>query len=753
MKKVLLLSVCLIASTLMGGGKLWADNVTFTESDDNGTLTITLTNTATDDNVTAVKTKMNSGSYTKVAVEGGTVTDAFIRGIIYPNGNANTTMTALDLSGTSYSSTTFEKTAFYEGEDYGWKVSQLTIKQLSLPANITTIAKEALTNLQNVEKVVFPENLDKICDGAFFNCYALKNIKFNSKLRYIGNSAFACDRAVSESTIIITKNVKYIGPAAFFGRQYQDVYFMGDRAPVMPNGKPVENISAGDKECTAFPSNTLMGNNGFNPSSNSQAGGTADNTSAGYANRENYYNGAYMIILHYPNSITSTDDLKTYFDTTRKYETKVSDDGTYSATATIKVGNETTTLSGYNVNAATDVTVGYKDTYVGDSYIWPSQSQWMRSYITAVNGVEWDGVTTYRTELTEDEKKVLEEAGYKVGATYTENNEEKTYTEDDLKRIAHLGTRMFVLANDDSRNSDQYPINIKGGKWWTLCVPFNMTKAQVEDVFGKGTNVCLFNKVDRTISPSGNKIHLYFTIDVCQFHKCTAKDASTGRWDYNTISNNTAPGDDDIVIYAHESYMIRPANTDEDAKFVVDLNKFDIVTGNPEPTVVTSQTTIVTQDDEEGMDYRFIGNYIGSDNSSSTAAQTVNIPQYSYVYASKKGDVDNDGNKIYKFWFITDGNMKWSANKSVVQTTDRDGGKEDNDNFFGGNPSGAKQASTFGAIEDNGTTSAGEMVIITGERADAPVYSLNGTLVSRNGSTSRLAKGIYIQNGKKFIVK
>ena len=312
-------------------------------------------------------------------------------------------MTALDLSGTSYSSTTFEKTAFYEGEDYGWKVSQLTIKQLSLPANITTIAKEALTNLQKVEKVVFPENLDKICDGAFFNCYALKNLKFNSKLRYIGNSAFACDRAVSESTIIITKNVKYIGPAAFFGRQYQDVYFMGDRAPVMPNGKPVENVYAGDKECTAFDGICLMLNNGFVSAASGSS--IADETSSGYANRENYINGgAYMSILHYPNSITSTDDLKTYFDTTRKYETKVSDNGTYNATATIEVGKETTTLSGYGVSAATSVTVGYKDTYVGDSYIWPSQSQWMRSYITAVNGVEWDGVTTYRTELTDEEK-------------------------------------------------------------------------------------------------------------------------------------------------------------------------------------------------------------------------------------------------------------------------------------------------------------------------------------------------------------
>lgn len=738
---------------LWGGGKLWADNVTFTESDNNGTLTITLTNTATDDDVTALKTKISNGSYTKVVVNGGTVTDEFIQGILYQNSwTANTSIKSLDFSGTSYKDNTFPRSVFFMTNSE-YLAGHLNINTLSLPANITTIAKEALT-IKNLETVVFPESLDKICDGAFYECKALKNFKFNKNLRYIGNSAFASTGAIIETTIIIPKSVKYIGPAAFYGRQYQDVYFMGDRAPVMPNGAPVEQVQAGDKECTAFPGITLMCNNGFNPGSATATTGTADNTSEGYANRENYVNqGAYMAILHFPNSITSTDDLKTYYDTTRKYVTKTNDDGTYSQTATITVGKETTTLSGFNnTTASKDVTVGYKDTYVGDSYIWPSQSQWMRSYLTAVNGVEWDGVTEYRTELTEDEKKVLEEAGYKVGEKYTEDGVEKTYTEDDLKRIAHMGTRMFVLANDDSRDSDEYPINIQGGKWWTLCVPFNMTKAQVEEVFGKGTNVCLFNKVERTISPSGNKIHLYFTVDVCQFHKCTAKDASTGRWNYNTISENTAPSDDDLVIYAHESYMIRPANTNEDAKFVVDLNKFGIVTGNPEPTVVTSNTTVVTQDDDQGIDYRFIGNYIGSDNSTSTTAQTVNIPQYSYVYATN-GSTDDKGNKIYKFWFITDGNMKWSANKSVVQTTDREGGKEDHENFFGGNASDAKQASTFGATEDNETTSAGEMVIIAGERANAPVYSLSGTLVSSNGSTAQLAKGIYIQNGKKFIVK
>lgn len=36
---------------------------------------------------------------------------------------------------------------------------------------------------------------------------------------------------------------------------------------------------------------------------------------------------------------------------------------------------------------------------------------------------------------------------------------------------------------------------------------------------------------------------------------------------------------------------------------------------------------------------------------------------------------------------------------------------------------------------------------------NAPVYSIDGKLVSRDGDTSRLSKGVYVKAGKKFIIK
>ena len=400
--------------------------------------------------------------------------------------------------------------------------------------------------------------------------------------------------------------------------------------------------------------------------------------------------------------------------------------------------------------AAKNVIIGYKDTYT-DNYVWPSQTQWMRSYITAANGLEWNGVTKYRTTLQDWEKNVLAEAGYKT------ESEGGTYTEDDLQKIAHLGTRMFVLANNDSRSESKITItDMKGGKWWTICVPFNMTKKQVEATFGKGTNVCLFNQVKRTISPTSNTIHLKFQVDVCQFHKCEATDkGADGKWNYANITAQNAPTDDDVVIFAHESYMIHPTKTDDDP-ITLDLSEYEIQTGSPQPTLINSEEIEITEDAEEGPEYRFVGNYIGTSNYTSNSAddtEVMYVPAYSYVYATN-GETDANNDKIYKFWFVTDNKLVWKANKSVVQTTDRSMGLQDFESFFKGNATSAKQVSYFGNEEGKETTSIDEkFVIIAGENADAPIYSIDGLLVSKDGDKTGLAKGLYIQNGKKFAVK
>ena len=621
------------------------------------------------------------------------------------------------------------------------------LASIELGANLTYIGKEAFVGT-GLTSISFPENLDKIDDGAFYGLN-ITNLVFNEKLRFIGNSAFALPSEQTETVLMIPASVKYIGPFAFNFRQYQDVYFQGTKAPLMPVGKAIFHSNWG--EGTAFSAHTLMGNSGFDPSS----GNLRDDAKGeGFANRENYKNGrVYFCIMHYPSS-TSDEDAKDFTDTSRTYET-CPKGGTWDyANTPLAVGKEgadpefKTGMS----NApyiGTKVDYGYQDTYLGRQYIWPSQSQWVRSYIVNSYGYNWDGVTKYRSNLTEEDYATLKEAGFVVGTG------EGQYTEDELCKIAHMGTRRFVLVNGDSKSTPEYKITMKPGQWWTLCVPFNMTKKQVLDTFGADTQLCLFNKVTRDLGVNGkNKIVLYFTQDVLKHSTKNAdgtkmKDAN-GMWsaDIATAQDNVA--DDDVVLWAHESYMIKPYNgeqSNQDAVFVV--KNYEAVEGNPLPTVVQSATTVQSRQASETKEYRFVGNYLGNENARATK---VTIPQYSYVYANTKSD------PVYKFRFYTGNTSTWKPNKSLVQTNDRNGGMDDYNNFFGIDkstplPAGSKQASVFGGENFGETTGIEDVTIVAGTDTLTPVFNLEGKMVSANGDAAGLPAGIYVKNGQKFMVK
>ena len=621
------------------------------------------------------------------------------------------------------------------------------LASIELGANLTYIGKEAFVGT-GLTSISFPENLDKIDDGAFYGLN-ITNLVFNEKLRFIGNSAFALPSEQTETVLMIPASVKYIGPFAFNFRQYQDVYFQGTKAPLMPVGKAIFHSNWG--EGTAFSAHTLMGNSGFDPSS----GNLRDDAKGeGFANRENYKNGrVYFCIMHYPSS-TSDEDAKDFTDTSRTYET-CPEGGTWDyANTPLAVGKEGADpefKEGMS-NASyigTKVDYGYQDTYLGRQYIWPSQSQWVRSYIVNSYGYNWDGVTKYRSNLTEEDYATLKEAGFVVGTG------EGQYTEDELRKIAHMGTRRFVLVNGDSKSTPEYKIRMKPGQWWTLCVPFNMTKKQVLDTFGADTQLCLFNKVTRDLGVNGkNKIVLYFTQDVLKHSTKNAdgtkmKDAN-GMWsaDIATAQDNVA--DDDVVLWAHESYMIKPYNgeqSDQDPVFVV--KNYEAVEGNPLPTVVQSATTVQSRQASETKEYRFVGNYLGNENARATK---VTIPQYSYVYANTKSD------PVYKFRFYTGNTSTWKPNKSLVQTNDRNGGRDDYNNFFGIDksaplPAGSKQASVFGGENFDETTGIEDITIVAGTDTLTPVFNLEGKMVSSNGDAAGLPAGIYVKNGQKFMVK
>ena len=765
MKKVLLSMLVMLAGT-----SAWAQKFT----SDGETLTITTDGDMTNAEVAAkVAAKILSDNPTKVVVDGnGVVGDDFVHAILYPNG-ANATLTNLDMKDVTLSNWT--SATFRNGANDVYQFGQLGLKEITLPmvkANAegqvvvpsdafkpvnqyyvfpitsvvipegyTEIGAYAFNSQTNISSVSFPSTLKTIGDMAFANLVNWKNPKLNEGLEFIGNSAFALTNAVVNKTLQVPSSVKYMGPGAFLFRQYQEVYFRGVEAPMCPLGKSLIQPYWGLQG--TFGGETLMGNNGFN----ADGGDLADNArSEGKANRENYKNnGVYFCIMHYPNNLTDEQRAK-YTDITKTYETW--EGNQWGATtgfdfSTTKVvgqenGNLTFKLGWQDYSTYNGaVNPGYKDTYLGEQYIWPSQSQWMRSYITASNGLCWDGVTAYKPTLTAEQIALLRKAGYS----------ESEYSEDALAKIAYIGTRQFVLGNGDVKSQEHdYPLNVKGGKWYTFCVPFNMTKKMVDEAMGVGTQVCRFSSVERKFDETEkyNRITLLFRADVYK-HKTGKTNGVYDRFD----NDGVAPSDDDIVIYAHEAYMVKPTKTDADPKSYV-VSEYEPEVGSPLPTYITSKNKVREQGmsqfaEEDGAEYRFVGNYL------SDARTKIMMPQYTYFFGRMKPE------DMGQFWFY-DGSspVKWNANSCIVQTTEAEAGAEDAESFFNvvaGASNKAKQFSIFGEdSSDNSTTGVDNVTIVAGEDAEV-VYSLNGQVASHNGETNSLPKGVYIKNGKKFIVK
>ena len=242
---------------------------------------------------------------------------------------------------------------------------QSVLENVNLPNGLTLIGKNAFQNCNYIKSIELNEGLENIGDSAFFgttlgtvkfpsslkiindcafaNCH-IYNLKFNAGLKYIGNSAFALSNEHTEEVLEIPASVIYIGPYAFNFRQYQDVYFYGEKAPLMPLGS--YKLDATKDLGTAFPQQTLNGNNGFDPLPKEGEEITGDDTSSGYANRENYKNhGVYLCMLHYPKEL-SDENRDTYTDIARVYKTYRTADGKFIATdigtdeATDKVGKE-----------------------------------------------------------------------------------------------------------------------------------------------------------------------------------------------------------------------------------------------------------------------------------------------------------------------------------------------------------------------------------------------------------------------------
>lgn len=552
----------------------------------------------------------------------------------------------------------------------GASIDKITVEGSEWYASSHTFMPDGNTRI-SCKKFVFPHTNDGIVPDYFSACFQRTNSQLETVIipngyKSIGKKAF---NNTTIKHITLPNSLESIGEEAFVEcHNLKTIAFpaglktIGDKA--FNNTKLMDVYFLG-KEAPivgndAFDAGTYKGNGGFAPTNYSDTNPIGD-TKNGYAERRNYINGANTFgLLHLRADLTNEQRAK-YTDITRDYRVEKIDE-----------------------NNPNSFYKAFYDLYYGKMKIWPGRVSYEKTFNDAVAGKLWNGTTTY------DKDK-------------------------------YMGLHKFTITVSNVYNDDteKWKFGKKGQQWWTICVPFNMTKAQVTAVFGANTEVCKMNEVVR--NKEKRRITLKFKDD----------------------QYKNAASDDAIVIKAHEAYMIFPT-----ASPTLDLTfeGYQLEEGSPFPTII-SATEEGSVTENGGYTYRFIGNYLSTWNANENngVGKPIYMPQYTYFLGAKGGK--------HVFFYQTGITGKWNPFSATVQVFKGQTNFGIDDSFV--TESGAKTASFFGTEDDSHTTGIEDVTIEAGNNpATSVVYTLDGRIAGRGQQAlNGLKSGIYIVNGKKIVVR
>lgn len=272
----------------------------------------------------------------------------------------------------------------------------------------------------------------------------------------------------------------------------------------------------------------------------------------------------------------------------------------------------------------------------------------------------------------------------------------------------YYGWNNFMLTTVGVEEEVWNETRITEDRWYSVVFPFAMTKAQIEGAFGAGTEVCEFAKVEsHTTTTDGTEettITLYFSTDV----------------------EHTVP---------HHPYMIHPsvkteARHDNGTLIGNFIAGVDVVKAK-----ASEQGAVMESVTRDG--YTFKGSY--------GVTHSTLIPQYAYYlgggdatyplgfYRMMSADADRDWGYWTKYTAIVSPVNASASSAKMLR--------------FGFGPS-AGQATGVRVI------AGADRLPNHRSQTAANVYTLHGQLV-RQGSASLdgLDRGIYIVNGKKYVVR
>ncbi len=319
---------------------------------------------------------------------------------------------------------------------------------------------------------------------------------------------------------------------------------------------------------------------------------------------------------------------------------------------------------------------------------------------------------------------------------------------------AHTGWSRFAFASE----FNEPPIEVQGpykeDRWYTMCFPFNLTRKQIEDTFGSGTEVCDFQYVEKETIGEALVYSIRFNHDLIV----------DGVEDDKPIT----PGSK-IITYAHQPYMIHPSQKPANGQYQItdgdrweykedengqsektdQLISFDVT--NKKPGFTKGDISDATVTSPAHVDAVFQGNY-----------EKQLIPfgvfflasnEYYKIEASK----DQSRNKGYLNPYTAYVEIKdadFNADKYIAGLK--------NSKVMPKDASVGKAKIIFPSLwgEDdmsNSTTTAIIPVHVAKKPVDmenARIYNLQGQLVGTGAEALKsLHRGIYVMNGKKYVIR
>lgn len=728
--------------------------------DKNGHVVVSITTTA--------GTSRGEMSYTQYCADAATLGYTQVTGIADYKNATEYDFSGLRLWDEAHPITDAAEQAAAQNDFAFAKYINANVTSIELPTDesVYRLPNSGLQNLQKLRQICIPSNYKEIGMQALQNCNSMtlcytKYVDGEGTAKYVIDGqtldALPADLTAYDKSCTLPVNLERVEFAAFANQyQYDDVYVQTYTGADGLQHAPYCSLDA-------FDNRSLYGSGGFDGVHPIQ--------------RTNYKNSsASFAVLHFPSGISKSLTMK-YTDIDRVY--------TYTDETGATDGN-------------------------GNIIQWPTQDEWYRSYKQAITGYTWKDWTAYEATTYEGGMTTYQLLGGNDGTTITTMTRDNVNTsknsygksiEDILVNKTYtgegatvndfapsntdwttgsttesflevddtwMGWHQFVLVaayNYTNNGENEWTVHTSDDDWWTLCLPFDMTKEEIEINWGVGTKLCTLTGVTR--NETDGTITLEFGADLM-----------------------TDRGESDVVITKRMPYMMKPSFKDiargedyngpkftltEEQNNQLAANTANFTAGFTFGTDGHNDCYVeVTAEDANGQtlkdgdhDYNYVffatptkyyiptyGYFLGWD----VAAQKVN-----YFYQG----VEPTRTANYMQWnaytcvvgHALSSQIKWVVPAAGATTTSAhyefavtsDAKAMGNDDLASWNKSDSKVNMIFdadGTTAISGTLEEGR--IVTAPK-DARVYTLSGQVVRSTPSLDGLVKGVYVIGGKKYV--